>query len=330
MSIVIDALKENIIKIKNNSFRIDNNNYFLKNNNPVLLNNSSVGIVIKYDLYCNDSFVKEVVVKIFKFADEHLAEYQTNKMINNMLKINNIAYDNKPLFCDFYNRCIIYNYLGETLDDKFIEKYNLTTIDKLKIFKNIIDNTIILLANKIIHNDIKPANIVMNKLEPKFIDFGIAYIIPKEYNRKIKFNTTINCGSPEYLLINQAIIDNKQFDKEINKIFYYSQYYTLCGIFIGLFTNDMTTWYKTIYKYIDLKYENETCLVKRFSDYTEENINKATNEILDIFVKKINDFPKNHYNFIINLIKGMLNYDYNKRISLNNISFLLSNMINDK
>ena len=96
MNIVIDSLKNYTIIIKKNSFVVDNKYYFLKNN-PILLNNSSVGIVIKYDLYCNDSFLQEVVVKIFKFSDVQNANdlYITPNAYVSYGKITLSAYEEK-------------------------------------------------------------------------------------------------------------------------------------------------------------------------------------------------------------------------------------------
>ncbi len=112
--------------------------------------------------------------------------------------------------------------------DSYCERNNLDLYSRLKLFLQVCDAVQIAHENSIIHNDIKPGNIlVKNDNQVKLIDFGISEIREKREPGDLKktgFSGTIGYASPEQLEGKQpsAASDIYQMGKVLYKI--------VCGI----------------------------------------------------------------------------------------------------
>lgn len=182
--------KRNIINKNNYSIiqKIDNgfNSQLFKSINT--LDNS---IVMIKELTPNNNKNKNILNEINIL--QLIEKYGNHK---NIMRYNNFyIYDNK-----YY---LITEYIdGETLYDK-IYNNNINTKMAIKIMYEITLAILFLHTHNIIHNDIKPENIIIkNDLTIKLIDFGSAIALNNNNINKIDKSYTKVYASPELLLNN--------------------------------------------------------------------------------------------------------------------------------
>jgi serine/threonine protein kinase len=300
-------------------------NYILKKLSTIL---GTTGYVDVCNLIRVNSSENEIVKKVIlkKFNEEYYYYLEKNLVIKitRLLQSRSINFYHKIIFYDDINFILIYDYFGKTLNKEYDIK-NLNYINKITIFKDIIDWCIVLHESGIIHNDIKPDNICIDDNKGILVDYGISYII-NNYNKGIEFNTTLWSASPEYLQIALYLENKIQLNADIENMFNKSQHYALAGLIIGLLTNDIYIFYKTIYKYI---YSNQEDNMKiRFNKYNKSNLDKIKRNI-DNITKLIRENNQYVSEEIIEIINNMLEYEYDKRISLEEISLKLEKIIKD-
>lgn len=190
---------------------------------------------------------------------------------------------------------IEYAYYGD-LFEIYTNNKNISIITSLNIFRIII-NTLLVVYNKykISHRDIKLENIVLDKNGIiKIIDWGCS---GKDDTTKIKVGT-VNYRAPE-------LIDNKDYIGQFIDVW-------SCGVLLFVMVCGILP-----------MTEKKNCKWK----YTIYNLN------WDIYWKQIEKYISN--NISINfkeIIEQMLNYDFNKRITLydlNNNKWINNNIISN-
>ena len=279
----------------------------------IYLNEGSYGCVIKPGIKCKKNIKKNTVSKFFSNKKAWLYEINNNKIINKILKKENIV---KLIdYCSkikkekiLIQKCksinmkkkylynIIYEYAG-------IDLFNLKNIKFKKIFLkfNIILETIKLLSdNNYIHFDVRLPNIVYNKNKLKLIDYGL-------------------------------MKNKKEINKLIKKIKKYKIYY-LPPEFNNLNLNDLY-----IHIINDLKYnkisKNKKKHMKSIINFLFKNIkknikNNAINTkkidvymigivLLELLIKNNLDLLDNEYKLILNYIKKLIEPDTYKRYDIN-------------
>lgn len=299
------------IYVSNNTFKVNNQIFTIVN--LIRYCKSGSGEIFLGDLYndFNDIIIK-IIIKVFRKSDRDLMfkeitlNYQVSEKINN--------FKNKIMFYDDKNYFLIYEYLGETLNDKY-DLTKLTLKDKLLLFRDFVNENYELSKHLVLHNDIKPNNIVintdnLNNYTIKMIDYGIAYILPDDYLLNINFDTTLWSASPEYYIYAK----NKSTILSDTEMMIKSQYYGIVGILIGFLFNDIFYHYKGIFNYIRTTEEDN--MVMRFRKFTQENIKKYVDELEIKFmdIKEIKDIDK-----IKEIIFNMLSYDYKDRYNYDEI-----------
>lgn len=87
---------------------------------------------------------------------------------------------------------------GETLL-KFADENQLSTKDRLQIFRKICSAVQFAHNRLVVHRDLKPNNILINKdLEPKLLDFGIAKVLSPEQSKQKGTATLLGMMTPNY------------------------------------------------------------------------------------------------------------------------------------
>jgi serine/threonine protein kinase len=319
-------------------FMLDGITYYIKYIDSYT--NGVNAFVVKCNFMCVDGLIDDNKIisskKLFlykRFFDKN--NYIKEKItVNNITtKFNNFNYDfyHKIVYYDDLNNVLIYDYLGETLNENFdLKSFDL--ISKLKIFKSIVEFCIVLKNYDILHNDIKPDNIVINN------NYNVGLLV--DYGNTLDhhslkfgnfFDTTIWSASPEYYIINE-MMDNNTYDyddKNTKSMIFKSQIFPLAGILIGLVKNDINYYFKTFYKYIYIDKKDDENMSNRFSNF---NVSK-NNKLVDGITQILNTMSKilvNDFRNIYNLIEKMLTIDFTDRISLEDISLELDNIINSK
>ena len=260
----------------------------------------------------------------------------------NVLRLKNIFLDDDSfkkhlfLYCDDKTYCIMYNYLGKRINNDFI--IDLTLEQKIDIIIQIIEQSIKLHDSNLLQNDIKPENIVFdikenNILSVSVIDWGILYNFPTDFIKGYKFDTTLWSASPEYLKIAQLsndiepllthktesnirFIEDRYYD-DIKDIFFKSQHFAISGIIIGLFVNNIAFYFETLLKYVNI--EETYNMELKYSQFTKSTMSKIIKKINDKLTESEIYYGKNIFDRVKNLIFSMLEYDYNKRIKLNDV-----------
>jgi serine/threonine protein kinase len=172
-------------------------------------NTDSLSTVYLETLKIYNSFYIDAIIKEFNTYDINFKlEIIIHKYIK--LKIENynlynplyiIKNKNKPL--------LIFKNIGIDLTrayDKFIK---ISILDRIKMVIGLFKEIIYLGSNNIIHNDIKPQNIILTEdNQLVLIDFGNAYIMENQkYMKNIKIKTTLYCSSIFYTI--EGIQNNK-------------------------------------------------------------------------------------------------------------------------
>lgn len=332
-----------ISKIKNTDYDLE----FTFNNEKYLLifkkyiGCGSTAHVCQYELQLkknNVVVVSKVIVKQFDDTESYNIEKKIASILKNKFEtdiINNNIYDKHIyLFYDDVNECILYNYLGSRLENDILKKMKLK--DKLIVIKQLIDQLIVLSEKNIIHNDLKPENIVcdidndLNIIDINIIDHGLIYEYPDDYLKNWIFNTTIWSGSPEYLKIANLIDTNKKMDiaiinNDVKDMFFKSQHYSLAGLMIGILLNNMYFYFETVYNMVENNEEHD--MIERFKKFDVSTVNKLIQKIRIEFNKYIFNYNSYVFNMIKNIIYNMLEYDHKKRYSLKKISICVQAII---
>lgn len=91
---------------------------------------------------------------------------------------------------------------GGSLDEYITRKGNLSEEETVKISHQIFEALSYMHSRKVLHLDLKPSNIMMNRGKPVLIDFGLS----KQYdsNGNPESSTTIGAGTPGYAPIEQS------------------------------------------------------------------------------------------------------------------------------
>ncbi|CAD8177032.1 unnamed protein product [Paramecium octaurelia] len=149
------------------------------------------------------------------------------------------------------NRYIISEYCeGDTLQ-KFLEsKKKLSENDALYIMRQLADGLQYMHNQKVIHRDVKPANIMFKQGVPKYIDFGFAKYIEEERIDQIQ---TVDVGSPQYMapeLLDESGYYNQKVDVWALGIIFYQ-------LLVGQFpwNIELATTYQMI---LNIIYDDET------------------------------------------------------------------------
>ncbi|MBE9214747.1 AAA family ATPase [Plectonema cf. radiosum LEGE 06105] len=177
---------------------------------------------------------KPVVIKLLKNPYPNFSEllqfrnqYTISKNLNSPLIIQIYSLDN------YQNSYIlvIEDMGGISLREYFI-KYTVSLEEFLKIAITLCDILDILYRHRIIHKDIKPANILINPTtkQVKLIDFSIASLLPRE-------NQTL--VSPNILEGTLAYISPEQTGRMNRGIDYRSDFYSLGVTFYELLTREL-------------------------------------------------------------------------------------------
>lgn len=166
-------------------------------------NNTDVYLASGRDVRLNH---KIIAVKVIKSTS---ANHSIKDRINKERKI--LARLNHPNIAEFYAEgmtskglpYILMEYVDGIPVDKFCEKNQLAISSRLRVFINLCGTVQYLHDNFIIHNDIKPGNILVTaRGQIKLIDFGISEIINNGENKSSaekSFAGTISYASPEQL-----------------------------------------------------------------------------------------------------------------------------------
>lgn len=351
-----------------NLFESKNDNYHFefKDDNYLVLNsigipNRNSGKILVGDLYkmtkreyANESyvsdtdsdnddennliFIKKVVMKFFspKYKDQYHIELKCHLKISNKF-IN--GFDYNIIFCDTEKLLLMFDYKGIAINDPSYDISKIDIMQKIKMFKQLIDHQKILIEDYgIIHNDIKSANIVVDENNNLYlIDYGITFFVPNDIHNYVDFNTTYSSACNEFYLI--GIEQWNNYNDENRKLvityplYYKSQHYALASIIIGMLLNDFKYYEKTFCKVFchDDKKENCENMLLRFKEINETNTIKFRSEIKNKLLENRKNYDKYcTYDKIVQIIMDMLIFDYTKKESLKNISEQINQVLNNK
>lgn len=189
------------------------NNQTLCETKTNIINKNNYSIIQKIDNGFNSQLFKSIntLDKSIVMIKELIPNNNKNENILNEINIlqliekygnhkNIMRYNNFYIYDNKYY--LITEYIdGETLYDK-IYNNNINTKTAIKIMYEITLAILFLHTHNIIHNDIKPENIIIkNDLTVKLIDFGSAIDLNNNINKIDKSYTKIY-ASPELLLNN--------------------------------------------------------------------------------------------------------------------------------
>jgi hypothetical protein len=285
----------------------------------------------EYDNDYIDFFYAEIEYHLF--LENHMKNFQSNVLF---YYINNK--NNKNL----KEYAIFFDYLGETLEKFDTRKLDFT--NKIKLVLDLLEQCIELNKLSLYHSDIKPENICIqrinentnqdiNKSEYKLslIDFGILYG-EKEYFNLCDYNTTITLGSPEYYDINYGMNKkNKLFPKNI---FDKSQHFAVAGIIFGIFVNNTNLYFNEVCKiifnkseYSNLTFNKDDNILFRFAPFKNPIIIESIKNFI-LSSKILEDF-KEEYDFIKNILINMLDTNYNKRLTFEELKIYFENKLKE-
>ena len=254
-----------------------------------------------------------VMKKIRYCGEVELEEYKNINNNSEYLMLNKLNHVNIIKFfeCVFYNNrhFLVFEYMNYDLEN-YLKNVQCVPLNMIQsIMKQSFEALKYLKQNKIIHSDIKPANILINlNGEIKLCDFGSAH-----YINKIKYvYGSTNYLSPEYILLGNNDISEKNylildygidiwalgcvfFELLTQQIFF--EGYDAEGVLISIFKKFGTK--KFYLEYISLKEKN--C-------WLPKKIKKKSIEEWKIIIPRF-DFE------ILDLIKQIFTYSVKKRIS---------------
>ncbi|WGV27355.1 trifunctional serine/threonine-protein kinase/ATP-binding protein/sensor histidine kinase [Halotia branconii] len=188
-----------------------------------------------YRGYRDTDFFK-VVIKLLKNPYPSFSElvqfrnqYTIAKNLNSPLIVQ--TYSLEPLQNGY--ALVMEDFGGISLKDYFTNKNNIASLDEfLQIAIALCDTLDILYRNRIIHKDIKPANILINPetKQVKLIDFSIASLLPRE--TQILINPNVLEGTLAYISPEQTGRMNRGID-------YRTDFYSLGVTFYELLTGEL-------------------------------------------------------------------------------------------
>ncbi|BBM88022.1 serine/threonine-protein kinase [Candidatus Uabimicrobium amorphum] len=175
--------------------------------------------------------------------------------------------------------CLVMEYIDGVTLNQYMEQNTLTITQKVELFIKILHAANCAHQQNIVHRDIKPQNIMMDKKhEPYLMDFGLA--------KRMKVDATLTktgmlMGSPTYMSPEQA-------DGETRKLNHLSDIYSLGVVFYELIGNVPAVSGENVMEILrKVSYENPTLLRK---------INKDTPYAIEcIAYKALQKNPKNRY-----------------------------------
>ncbi|QIR36434.1 AAA family ATPase [Tolypothrix sp. PCC 7910] len=160
-----------------------------------------------------------------------LLQFRNQHTISKYLKIPGII---QPLSLDTYGNgyILVMSYTGDISLQEYIKNTNLCLLEFLNIAIQLITILHELHHNRVIHKDIKPANILINPQtkQVQLIDFSIASLLPKE-SPEIK-NPNVLEGTLAYIAPEQTGRMNRGID-------YRSDYYALGVTFYELLSGEL-------------------------------------------------------------------------------------------
>jgi len=304
-------------------------------NTYTFIKNIVCKIIYKSTIYDNEEYDNNYVdffyaeIEYYLFLENYMKNFKSNILF---------YYINKENNKNLIEYAIFFDYLGLTL-----EKFDISKLDfsnKIKLILDLLEQCIELNKLSLYHSDIKPENICIQKItndinesqyKLSLIDFGILYG-EKEYFNLCEYNTTITSGSPEYYDINYSIdAKNKLFPKDI---FDKSQHFAVSGIIFGIFTNNTNLYFNEICKIIfnDSEYSNvesdkENDMLFRFSPFKNTVIVESIKKFILLY--KILEEFNDESNFIKSILINMLDSDYNKRLTFEELKIYFENKLKE-
>ncbi|OQX98107.1 MAG: hypothetical protein B6I20_11485, partial [Bacteroidetes bacterium 4572_117] len=175
-------------------------------------------------------FDNEVVIKVLNTeypSEKQITQFNNEYKFTHNLKISGIRKALKKDKIDGKNILILEYFEGETLTE-FIEQNSFNTKLFLQIAENITQSLIEIHKQNIIHKDLNPHNILINKeSEITIIDFGLA----SKYSLKIQ-----NLGNPKNLEGTLAYISPEQTGRMNRTLDYRTDFYSLGVTFYEMLT----------------------------------------------------------------------------------------------
>ena len=146
-------------------------------------------------------FEQQVALKIIRqsFADNELERrFRRERQILASLNHPNIAQLHDGGVSDAGEPFLVMEYVEGERIDKFCERENLSTNERLKLFLSVCSAVSFAHQNLIVHRDLKPSNIlVTTDGVPKLLDFGIAKLLDDEHADE-HTQTGYRAFTPEY------------------------------------------------------------------------------------------------------------------------------------
>ncbi|HEX8246897.1 MAG TPA: protein kinase [Pyrinomonadaceae bacterium] len=146
-------------------------------------------------------FEQQVALKIIRqsFADKELEKrFRRERQILASLNHPNIARLHDGGVSEAGEPFLVMEYVEGERIDKFCERENLSTNDRLKLFLSVCSAVSFAHQNLVVHRDLKPSNIlVTTDGAPKLLDFGIAKLLDDEHADE-QTQTGYRAFTPEY------------------------------------------------------------------------------------------------------------------------------------
>lgn len=197
--------------------------------------------------------------------------------------------------------CLVMEYIDGITLNEYIEQNSLTLTQKIELFIKILQAAACAHQANIVHRDIKPQNIMMDKKgEPYLMDFGLA--------KRMKVDATLTktgmlMGSPTYMSPEQA-------EGETRKLNYLSDIYSLGIVFYEIIGHVPAVSGENVMEILrKVSYENPTLLRK---------INKdIPYSIESIAYKALQKNPKNRYQSATEFANDLQKFLQNKTPTAN-------------
>ncbi|MDQ3799680.1 MAG: serine/threonine protein kinase, partial [Acidobacteriota bacterium] len=146
-------------------------------------------------------FEQKVALKIIRqsFADKELEKrFRRERQILASLNHPNIAGLHDGGVSEAGEPFLVMEYVEGERIDKFCERENLSTNDRLKLFLSVFSAVSFAHQNLVVHRDLKPSNILVTADGvPKLLDFGIAKLLYDEHADE-STQTGYRAFTPEY------------------------------------------------------------------------------------------------------------------------------------